>query len=612
MPPSAEEILQKVNSHRNATDELRTRMEADYLLWRLEEYDAGEDYESYTSNEPRAYADKIIAWLVDAVLTIRMPQQNNQRFQREQLSAKERFLIGILESADERLTDMILPNVREQLAWYITLRGWWACLSILHKMEDGKTIVDITPWDPMHTYWDIGKNGKLAWACHHMRKTKGQILADHDYTVEDDDNEKSYDVYSYYDTEDRLLVIGSDGRGGTGELVRSAEPHGALRVPVSIGMVGATPPIQGYNGSGDDYGQDSGESVFGSNRVLYPVRDKVMSIMLELVARSKKQPYIIKSRDGSKTLEEDPSKQGSEVSIAEGDDVRPMEQLRMAIDTLPFLGNISAELQRGSIPYSAFGELGFQLSGFAITQLNDNIGTQLQPRSRAMEKAYRQICMMVADQYETEGFQPIQLNGFDLNRDYFSEEIAPEIIKGTGTPEFTLTAILPSDDQGKMALAQMARQPVNGVPMLPDQYVWDAILQIQNPDELKAKITEQLAQQASPKAALFTIIKGLQERGERDLMGIYMEELQNILLQEFVAKSQLLQGAPMGGGPGAPMGGGGPMAGPQGAAPPPNPPGIPPEILPAPMQGAPMPAPTPQAGPNVPPGTPRPGAREDI
>jgi hypothetical protein len=606
MPPSAEEILQKVNSHRNATDDLRSRMEADYLLWRLEEYDAGEDYESYTSNEPRAYADKIIAWLVDAALTIRMPQGNAQAARKDAMSAKERFLIGILEAADERLLELILPGIREQLAWQITLRGWWASLSILRKLENGQTIVDITPWDPMHTYWEVGKNGQLAWACYHQRKTKSRILADHDFEVDVDNssNEESFDVYSYYDQKEHTLIIGSDNQGGTGEIVRNAEPHGGLRVPVSIGMVGATPPIQGYNGSGEDYGSDIGESVFGSNRILYPVRNKIMSIMLELVARSKKQPYIVRSRDGSKTLEEDPSKQGSEVAIAEGDDVRPMEQLRMAIDTLPFLGNISAELQRGSIPYSSFGELGFQLSGFAITQLNDNIGTQLQPRSRAMQRAYRQICMLVADQYETGGFESFQVNGFTSNRDYFSETIEPDLIQGTGTPEFTLTAVLPADDAGKLQMAQIARE--GPVPLLPDQYIWDTILQIQNPDELSNKIKEQLGEQTSPKAALFTLIKALMERGSQELAMIYMEELQNIMLQEFVAKQQMMMGGmPQGGGPQQP-GPSGP-SGPSGQVPSPVPPNLPPEILPPVMQGAPMPVPTPQAGPNVPPGSPRPG-----
>jgi hypothetical protein len=617
MPPSAEEILNKVKNHRNSTDELRVRMEADYLLWRLDEYDAGEDYESYTSNEPRAYADKIVAWLVDASLTIRMPMRGAQRSSREQMSAKERFLTGILESADERLLEMILPGVREQLAWYICLRGWWSSLSILRKLQDGSTIVDIRPWDPMHTYWGLGDKGGLEWACLHMRKTRGQILADHEHDIgEDEDNELGHDVYSYYDRTHHGLVIGSSNDASTGELIRPVEPHGALKVPVSIGMVGAAPPIQGYNGSGDDYGEDSGESIFGANRALYEKRDQVMSIMLELVARSKKQPYIVKSRDGSKTLEEDPSKQGSEVAIAEGDDVRPMEQLRMAIDTLPFLGSMSSEIQRGAIPYSAFGELGFQLSGFAITQLNDNIGTILQPRSKAMERAYRQICMMISDQYETGGFQSIQVNGFDLNREYFSETIEPDAIKGTGSPQFRMTAILPADDQGKMQIAQVARQ--GPVPLLPDQYIWDTILQIQNPDELSNKIKEQLAEQASPKAALFTLIKALLARGEQELVMIYVEELENLMLQESVAKQQMMMsamqqgGMPPGGMPpgGMPPGGGGPPpSGPPGQVPAEVPPNLPPEVLPSQLQGIPQAPPTPQAGPNVPPGTPRPGAQ---
>jgi len=617
MADAVETILNKVKGHREVTEDRRVRMEGDYVLWRLEQYDAGEDYESYTSNEPRAYADKIIAWLVDSVLTIRMPQTNSQNFERRQMSAKERFLIGILDSADERLTDMILPSVREQLAWHICLRGWWASLSLLRKLKDGSTIVDMTPWDPMHTYWGIGKGGKLAWACLHMRKTSAEIMAEYEFKVESDtDDDEGHDIYSYYDDTDHVLILGSgDENAENGTLLRKPEPHGAraadgsrLWVPVSIGAVGATPPIQGYNHSGgragNDYNADPGDSIYGADRRLYEIRNQVMSIMLELVARSQKPGMKVKSRDGSKTLDEDPFKQGSEISLAEGDDVEALDPLRMAIDTLPFLGNISSEIQRGAIPYSAFGELSFQLSGFAINSLNDNIGTILQPRIAALQRAYRQICMMPADQYEGGGYQSFQINGFDINRDYFSEQIEPDVIKGTGTPLFEITAILPADDQGKMQLASVARQLVNGRPMLPDPYIWDTILQIQNPDELKAQIDEQIAQQASPKAMLYTLIDALLERGNMPLAIIYKEELENIILREFMAKQQMLLGG------GLPPGPGGPQQGaPPGQVPSAVPPNLPPEILPSQLQGVPQAPPTPQAGPNVPPGTPRPGAQ---
>ena len=93
---TADEISKLVDDHRDATYPFRERMQDDYELYMLNTYDAGDGYESYTSNEPRTYADKIISWLSAAELTMRIPNIENVRDMREMNDAKEKFLIGIL------------------------------------------------------------------------------------------------------------------------------------------------------------------------------------------------------------------------------------------------------------------------------------------------------------------------------------------------------------------------------------------------------------------------------------------------------------------------------------------------------------------------------------
>ncbi len=79
------------------------------------------------------YADKLISWLTSAEMVVRVPYNNSDREQRENNDAKEKFLIGILKSADERLTNRLQPTVRKQLSWYITLRGWYSGRALLVK-----------------------------------------------------------------------------------------------------------------------------------------------------------------------------------------------------------------------------------------------------------------------------------------------------------------------------------------------------------------------------------------------------------------------------------------------------------------------------------------------
>jgi hypothetical protein len=166
-----EDILDLVEAHADATEPLRSRMDMDHRLYRLEPFDAGDGYQSYTSNEPQTYADKIISWLAAADRVVRIPPAGNPRNSREVNNDKERFIIGAFRSANERLSNRLQPDLQSQLAWYITLRGWYAGRALLVKRDENTTYVDITPWDIMHTYWGTDADG-LSWACYKTKKTR--------------------------------------------------------------------------------------------------------------------------------------------------------------------------------------------------------------------------------------------------------------------------------------------------------------------------------------------------------------------------------------------------------------------------------------------------------
>ena len=140
-----EDIVSLVEGHYNATEPLRQRMEDDHALYRLEEYDAGEGYQSYTSNEPATFADKVMGWISGAEMTVRVPHDGADAELRDKNDEKEHFLIGVLKSADDRLCSLMLPNLRDQLGWYSVIRGWYAGRALLAKKEGGDTYIDITP-----------------------------------------------------------------------------------------------------------------------------------------------------------------------------------------------------------------------------------------------------------------------------------------------------------------------------------------------------------------------------------------------------------------------------------------------------------------------------------
>ena len=586
MNRTSSDITKLVEDHYDATYPFRDRMQSDYDLYTLTDYDAGDGYESYTSNEPRTYADKIVSWLASAELTIRIPNIEEARGQREVNDAKEKFLIGVIRAADERLRRRLQPSVREQLAWFISLRGWYAGRALLHTDSKDRTQIDITPWDIMHTYWGEGEEG-LAWACYKIQKTKDEILQQYGIDLVEQDNEIPVDIYDFYDEEHNIVTTGTT-------ILKTATPHGADRVPVFIGMVGPQPLIQNIDDkTRKDTIAEYGESVYSGNRNLYDNHNFIMSVMMEMVSRSRKQGIKIISRDGQKTLDEDPYKAGAEVALGQGEDIQPLGLMEVARETGAFMGLVSSELQRGSIPHSVYGDLQFQLSGFAINTLRQGIDTILSPRVTAMEDAYTQITMLICDQYGTGNYDPVSVSGRDRNRVYFSEVVDPESIHTAGMPEIRIVSQLPEDDMSRMSMAQMAREGPS--PLLSDNFVRDKILGLQDADSIEDAIKEQMAERILPEASLWTILSATENRGRPDLAQFYYGELMHLLQQKQMMRQQSMMPQPSPNGT-SPQGGGPPTANPA--------------VMPNAMMGVPPPMPTPQGGPNVPPGTPRPGAQE--
>ena len=585
-----ERIIDKVESHYDATEPLRNRMDRDYSLYRLDPYDAGDGYQSYTSNEPSTFADKVISFVTGSEMVARIPNVAEKEEDRKANNMKERFFLGILKSADERIKRHSMPSIKNQLAWYITLRGWYAGRALLVKDKDEDTYVDITPWDPMHTYWSLGSEG-LEWACYKVKKSKELVESQYNIKLprnEEYDDEDWIDVYDYYDKEMNTVVL-SNGR-----VAKKPTPHGADRVPVFLGPVGSAPMIQALNDMTpiDDTIADYGESIFKHNRENYEKNNQIMSIMLELTSRARRQGLKIISRDGTKSLDEDPYKEGTEISLAQGEDVQPLGMMEVARETGSFMGLVSGATQRGSIPHTLYGDIQFQLSGFAINTLRQGVDSVISPRIEALESAYNDFCMLICDQYMTEAYNSMELSGQDMNRQYFKEKIDPKDMENTGDIEITFVGQLPQDDITKMNMAQIARDGEN--PLFPDVYIRDKILGIQDTDMIDDAIKEQTAERILPEAALWTMMQSAEDRGRPDLAQFYYGELITMMNEKQAKRLQSEQQL-------------------QQVAQPPQPPqtrGIDNRVMPNAMAGAPPPQPTPPQG-MVAPGTPRPGAMSD-
>lgn len=610
MPLSPAEIIKIVEQKRQAETSVRDRMDRDYSLWRLDTYAPAEDqgldgFRIYTSNEPRTFSNKIAALLAGAILTIRAEKGDTQEHERRISNDKERFALGLMKAVDERLRDLLLPRLKDLLEWYTTKRGRYAVRALLRKRkEDDATIPDVLPFDPYHTYWEMGQDG-LEWACHVIRKTTEEIKAQYGVTIDQPssvDIEEGIDVYDFYDREVNK-VFTKDMK-----MLKPATKHGSPRVPVAIGYVGGNPLIQTEQTS--DSIKDRGDSIYQAVRETYKELNFAVSGMSEFVKRSLKQPVVITSRDGTKSLSENPWIAGSELQLAEGDKVEVLDLMTMAQETGVYVGLVTGEIQRGTLPHSAFGELQFQLSGFAINSLRQGMSTVTEPPRIAMVDAYTSIINLLIDQYMTGQFDAMTLSGRDRGRKYFKEEITPEMVRQGGDIVVDLVAQLPQDDLAAMNMAIQGRTPdASGRPLLPDRFLREETLGLQDSDIIEDQVQEQMANQSLPLAAALAMMDAAVRAGDPLLADIWLKESQKQMLmtqmQMQVLQLQAQGLIPPGGG----GGGGGSNGSGAGQGAPPNPPGVSSAVAPGATLGIPPTAPTPQMGPIVPPGTPRPGAQ---
>lgn len=596
--PTPDEITKLVTAQEAVTEELRERMQEDYDWFRLNWTDdrqkaQSDGYQKYISNEPRTYAKRIISWLTTATMNVRIPIESMQMPDRASASMMEQFVIGSLRKADDLLSARMMPSLRDLLAFYITIRGRYIGRAMLVKNPDMTTSVVVSPFDPLHTFYAIGESG-LRWCIHRQTRTREEIKAEYGIELGGGGGNGTGHVgiytYDYYDgqvnavcTRDTWLKVPS--------------PHFAPSIPIFAGVVGATPPVEAKDGGGEgddrqDTYKDFGESVFDENRGVYDNFNQSMSDMMTLVRRSVKPPLGVPSRDGSKTLDKDPYRDGSVVSFRVGEEPKALELLRMSLDTGPFLAQVSGEMQRGSLPHSVYGDLQFQLSGFAINTLRQGVDASVAPRIQAKQRALTQISKLLIAQYATGGFAALALSGRDNQRQWFSRQFPPEAMDVNAHLEITLAPQLPQDEMQRFTMAQIARE--GKMPILSDRTIRDTILKIQDVDAEEDMIKEQIASdQGSPVAVLHGFIESAARRGRPDLVQIYMQELQNLLMQRAMAQQAALMG------PGVVT-----SRGTGGAAP-----GIAPTVQPPAMEGIPPPVPNPQSGPLVPPGTPRPGAQ---
>ena len=363
------------------------------------------------------YAERIIRVLDDA---------DNEEF-RDKNNAYERWCVGVLEMADERLqSGGMNSTVQGESAWNAVVRGGWiGTRAVLIKDAQGETIPDIVPIDPRNLVYEKGR-GEPLWAAIITQRAKQDIRDEYPkfkFGIEnnvqhhEDDDDELARVVDYYWTEDgkRMNCVIIDG-----QYAKKPTDTFAVNFPIVIRLIGNNPGVMNYSlkdtidGTREIPGiEDVGDSIFAALRHVIPQVNRLASYRMALTARAVQGTLIVKSRDGTKELDQDAFASGAELGLSTDNDedigLLPISQL--TADAGQLEGELRLDESNAGLSDPALGRLTSPVSGAALQILSQADNEVVAPFLKAVESMLAGILDNLGRQYETVRYKDIEVPG---------------------------------------------------------------------------------------------------------------------------------------------------------------------------------------------------------
>ena len=458
------------------------------------------------------YAERIIRVLDDA---------DNEEF-RDKNNAYERWCVGVLEMADERLqSGGMNSTVQGESAWNAVVRGGWiGTRAVLIKDAQGETIPDIVPVDPRNLVYEKGR-GEPLWAAIITQRAKQDIRDEYPrfrFGIEnnvqhhDDDDDELARVIDYYWTEDgkRMNCVIIDG-----QYAKKPTDTFAVNFPIVIRLIGNNPGVMNYSlkdtidGTREIPGiEDVGDSIFAALRHVIPQVNRLASYRMALTARAVQGTLIVKSRDGTKELDQDAFSSGAELGLSTDNDedigLLPISQLTSDAGQLE--GELRLDESNAGLSDPALGRLTSPVSGAALQILSQADNEVVAPFLKAVESMLAGVLDNLGRQYETGRYKDIEVRGKTHTDQPFNKVIAPDDIKGHNLLSVELRQTQPQDDFALWQAAQVASQvdPSTGTALVSKQYAATKIAKVQDYDLEKRRMSGARIRASSAKYELLT------------------------------------------------------------------------------------------------------------
>ena len=537
-------VRENCEAAHNDTAALRLRQMADYDLYRLAPFTWRQiiaekipaKTATLTSNEPRTLADTVASILVDAPVTFRCPTSNELEDIREAGRAVEELFDGFMKLSEKDRPLLVQPSIKEQLVFYMLIRGFAIGLHLLMKNDVGDTVPHLEVWDPLNVYWGVSSDGRgtgqdqngLAWACHYQDLDAWRL----DSRFHDDraaisggltptymrGDKPIFRVFDYYDREYNIVVVDD-------KVVSKTRHFGMGYVPVSVIPVGPSPLVVDSE-SATAYTEDFGASIYAHNRDLYPKLNAVLSTKYERVLRYLNPAVATRSRTGRYTLPSNisnPFDRGSrfQQSTANEEMIEALQEPALPRDAAEFEGSLQIQMQKGGVPNVVHGQSTTPSSGYNTSLLLSSQKHILNPRLIAITHWYTNCEEHLRRQFSSGLFEAVRLAGEIDSRRPYNRLIEPSVIRQAPAPIVRCRIKNPAELAERLNLAQALKSLGLGDDLL----ILDEVLEFDDPDGILDRMALQTAKRALPQTQLFEAVKAAEAAGEEELAKLLYLEL---------------------------------------------------------------------------------------
>jgi len=370
---------------------------------------AMQDVVNVTFNDPTTFGMRAVATLGGAQ---RQPVVKGHDMTEKQCTVIENFIEDMGFAIDDFLVKRGFLDLDSFINEQICIRGHIAARSALHKdKEDKKKLVpDVMPVDTRFYIPNIGFRG-LKWGANITYRSKSAIKDEYNKEVDEES-----EVMDLYENDLNTIFITKEKQK------QQKNPYGYPPFVSAMAAAGS------WLNDKDAY-MHRGESIFWSNRGLFPEMNRTASIFqtLNVGSFAGAVQYESSAGVGAKKPKKPPWGIYSASPVEKGMGYKPfpINDIRQAARL--FYAILYTRMQQGGLSAIDYGNLTFPLSAVAIARLTASRDQVYLPRLQAKASFYQQLYKMIIAQFIQLGMEA-ELGQEGLMRAYSPKDLAGDYL----------------------------------------------------------------------------------------------------------------------------------------------------------------------------------------